>query len=80
MPKTKINSTPADEWVPDPTVCQEFKITAMTLWRWDHDAELRFPPPIKIRNRNFRSRRLLEEWKERTLRAAIERRGAVAAV
>jgi len=21
----------------------------MTLWRWDHDPELHFPPPVKIR-------------------------------
>jgi len=58
-----------DEFVPDPQVLAEFGITAMTAWRWDHDpelAELGWPPPIKIRSRNFRSRRHLERFKEAT--------------
>jgi hypothetical protein len=37
------------ELVPDPQVCREFQITSMTLWRWDHDPDLKFPPPIRIR-------------------------------
>jgi hypothetical protein len=57
-----------DEFVPDTNVCREFGITAMTLWRWDHDERLRFPPAIKIRRRNFRSRRALEEFKAAAIR------------
>ena len=56
-----------DSFVPDPQVCREFGITAMTLWRWTNDAALRFPPPIEIRKRNFRSRRALEEFKTRMI-------------
>jgi hypothetical protein len=48
---------PPDDLVPDPAVCREFDITLMTLWRWDHDPELNFPLPVKIRQRKFRSRR-----------------------
>jgi len=74
MPKAKVNSVPDDEWVPDPVVCQEFGITAMTLWRWDHDPELGFPPPFKVRNRKFRRRQQINEWKNSWWRAAIARR------
>lgn len=63
-----------DQLVPDPVVCKEIGVTSMTLWRYDHDPELNFPAAIKIRSRNFRSRRLLEAWKTRMLRRAIEQR------
>jgi predicted DNA-binding transcriptional regulator AlpA len=63
-----------DELVPDPQVAREFNVTPMTIWRWDHDAGLGFPPPIKIRTRNFRSRRALEAFKECLMRGALEAR------
>ncbi len=68
--------------MPDPKVCKEFSVTPMTVWRWDHDpakANLGWPPPIKIGERKFRSRRLLEEFKANLLRMAIEARGGKAA-
>jgi predicted DNA-binding transcriptional regulator AlpA len=71
--------TGRDELVPDPQVWKEFSISAMTLWRWNQDPALNFPPPIKIRNRNFRSRRELEAFKERMVRIAFEARGRKAA-
>jgi hypothetical protein len=41
-------------------------ISAMTLWRWDHDPA-KAPPgwqlPIKIGTRNYRTRRMLETVK-----------------
>jgi hypothetical protein len=46
----------------------------MSLWRWTRDTALNFPPPIAIRNRNFRSRKQLEAFKERMLRKAIRQR------
>jgi hypothetical protein len=67
--------TPFDELVPDPKVSREFGISSMTLWRWTHDAALKFPQPIKIRGRCFRSRRLLEEFKTKLLSDAIAHRG-----
>ena len=75
MPKLDL----PDELVPDPTVCRELNISSMTLWRWDHDPELRFPPPIMIRRRKFRVRRLLEQWKAGMLRQAITRRSTAEA-
>ena len=65
-----------DQFVPDPQVCKEFGITAMTLWRWDHDAELGFAPRIQIRGKNYRSRKLLEQFKQRMVAVAIAKRKA----
>jgi hypothetical protein len=67
-----------DQLIPDPQICSEFNITPMTIWRWDHDPtliELGWPPAVKIRNRKFRSRNLVESFKARLLRHALEQRG-----
>jgi hypothetical protein len=63
-----------DELVPDPTVWREFGVSSMTGWRWTRDADLDFPPPIKIRNRCFRSRREIEQFKNRMMREGVQRR------
>lgn len=65
-----------DELVPDPRVWLEFGVSSMTGWRWTHDPNLGFPAPVRIRNRNYRRRRALEEFKDRMARSAIEQRGA----
>ncbi len=62
-----------DTLVPDTLVLKEFGISSMSLWRWDHDPDLGFPPPIRIRRRKFRSRLALEEFKTRMIRSAIAR-------
>lgn len=63
-----------DEFVPDQKVWREFGISSMSGYRWTHDPNLNFPPAIKIRTRCFRSRRALEEFKERMMRSAISHR------
>jgi predicted DNA-binding transcriptional regulator AlpA len=63
-----------DKLVPDPVVWREFGITSMTLYRWTNDAKLNFPPPIKIRKKNFRSRAALEQFKTRMMRNAVTQR------
>jgi hypothetical protein len=63
-----------DELVPDPVVAREFGISLMSLWRYTHDPKLNFPAAIKIRNRNFRSRRQLEAFKSLMLRRAVAAR------
>jgi hypothetical protein len=65
-----------DELVPDPQVWNELGITSMTGWRYTNDPQLNFPPPIKIRTRNFRSRRMLEDFKQRMLRLTLAERAA----
>src|SRR5262249_57560971 len=71
---TRPSDTNFDNLIPDRVVCSEFGVTAMTLWRWTRDAELNFPPPIAIRNRNFRSRQQIEAFKRRMLRRALRQR------
>ena len=63
-----------DTLIPDPKVAAEFSVSLMTLWRWSHDPALGFPKAIKVRNRNFRSRHAIEQFKNRLMREAISRR------
>jgi predicted DNA-binding transcriptional regulator AlpA len=75
MAKSTAKSEAPDELVPDPVAAQELGISLMGMWRYTNDPALDFPVAVKIRNRNFRSRRQLEEWKARLLSAAIKQRG-----
>lgn len=63
-----------DALIPDPKVWKAFGVTPMTGYRWTHDPKLNFPQPVKIRTRNFRRGRELNEFGERLLREAIARR------
>jgi hypothetical protein len=63
-----------DELVPNPLVAKECGVSLMTLWRWDGDSEMAFPPPIYINRRIFRSRKLLEAFKKDMLHKAVEQR------
>jgi hypothetical protein len=63
-----------DALVPDPQVAREFNVTLMTLWRWTNNPRLGFPPPVKIQNRNYRSRRKLEIFKLNLVNEAIRAR------
>jgi hypothetical protein len=64
-----------DTLVPDPQVCQEFGgITLKCLYDWTRDPALDFPAPIKVKNRNYRSRKALEAFKERMTQQAIRNR------
>ena len=73
----KLCETPVslgdDTLVPDPLVCREFSISKMSLWKWTRDQKLGFPPVIKIRRHNYRSRRALDAFKARLMREAISR-------
>jgi hypothetical protein len=60
-----------DSLVPDAQVAKELGISVMGLWRRSNDPDEDFPAPIKIRSRNFRSRRALEQYKARKLREAM---------
>lgn len=66
------SSSSDDQYIPDPEVQRRYNITAMTLWRWDHDQTLGFPPPIRIRHRKYRSAKALAEF-ERRRAAAVEK-------
>jgi hypothetical protein len=63
-----------DTLVPGPQVEREFGVTAMTLWRWDQNKSLGFPPAIRINGRTYRSRQMLEAFKQRLLAQALKAR------
>src|SRR5262245_61552542 len=42
-----------------------YGVTTRTLMRWDETPDLDFPPPILVRKRRFRDRRLLEQWERK---------------
>jgi hypothetical protein len=53
-----------DELVPDKQVRKECGgVCRMTIYRWERDPNLKFPPAVKINNRKYRSRILLEQFK-----------------
>ena len=67
-----------DELVPDLQAAKELNISLMTVWRWDRDPELAalgWPPPVYIRERKYRGRRKLEQFKSALLRRAVKTRG-----
>jgi predicted DNA-binding transcriptional regulator AlpA len=59
----------AKKLLPDPKVCERYNVTPMTLWRWDHDPDLNFPKPIRIRSRKYRDERELDAFDECRKRA-----------
>jgi hypothetical protein len=63
-----------DELVPNRKAQTEFGVTAMTIWRWDRDSKLGFPPAIRINGRTYRSRQQLEAFKQRLLAQALKAR------
>jgi len=67
-----------DTFVPEARVREEFDVTAMTLHRWDNDPLLGFPSPITIRGRKYRSRKQLQEFKERQIKLAVANRKLIA--
>ncbi|MGX1348224.1 putative DNA-binding transcriptional regulator AlpA [Bradyrhizobium elkanii] len=83
MPNTPSRQVPEaqptpDQLVPDPVVAREFGgVSLMTLYRWTNDPKLGFPPPVKIRTKNFRSRRAIEDFKARMMRSAVSRRSEI---
>jgi hypothetical protein len=79
MPNINV-ADEVDELVPDPQAAKELNISLMTVWRWDRDPELAalgWPPPIYIRKRKYRGRKLLEKFKSAALRSAIKTRNKV---
>jgi hypothetical protein len=56
-----------DDLVPDRIIMAELNVGRMTLHRWSKDPGLGFPVKVKIRQRNFRSRKKFEAFKARMI-------------
>jgi predicted DNA-binding transcriptional regulator AlpA len=73
--KPAVSAPDDDTLIPDTEVVKMFSCTSMTLWRWDRDKTLNFPPKISIRRRNYRSLRALNEFRQRMSETALAERG-----
>jgi hypothetical protein len=52
-------------YVPDGIVAAvRYKRSLATLWRWDHDPDMGFPKPIRIRGRKYRDEAELDAFDE----------------
>lgn len=58
-----------DNLIPDTDVRKRYKISAMTLWRWDHNPASGFPRPIYINRRKYRYENELRAWEAARPRA-----------
>jgi predicted DNA-binding transcriptional regulator AlpA len=56
--------------LPDPIVCRRYGVSAMTIWRWEHDPQLDFPKAIRIRRRKYRDESELDAFDARQAEAA----------
>jgi hypothetical protein len=50
------------KYIPDPLVAARYGVHAVTLWRWDKNPALNFPPPITINKRKYRDVAALDAW------------------
>lgn len=63
MATTKINvASDSSGLLPDPSVAARYQVTSRTIDRWDRQAGLNFPKPIRINNRKYRRLDELETW------------------
>jgi predicted DNA-binding transcriptional regulator AlpA len=46
-------SQTSDNLLPGPRVDQRYGISAMTRWRWERNAALAFPKPLRINGRCY---------------------------
>jgi predicted DNA-binding transcriptional regulator AlpA len=61
-----------DRLIPDPLVAKRYGVSPMTIWRWDHDPELNFPKPHRIKKRKYRRQSELVEWERRCAPRRVE--------
>jgi predicted DNA-binding transcriptional regulator AlpA len=51
-----------DRLIPDPQMRKRYGVSEMTVWRWDRQPDLGFPPPIRINGRKYRRFSKLLAW------------------
>jgi predicted DNA-binding transcriptional regulator AlpA len=60
----------ATEFIPGPKLRAKLGISAVTLWRWRHDKEIRFPAPKVINGRLYYPVGAVTAWLARQADAA----------
>ena len=46
-------SKPDEELLPAASTRNRYRVSDMTLWRWENDPDLDFPKPIRINGRRY---------------------------
>ena len=54
--------------LPEAKVRERYGVSSMTLWRWDRNSSLKFPPPLRINNRKYRDAAKLDAFDAARLR------------
>jgi hypothetical protein len=54
--------------LPEAKVRERYGVSSMTLWRWDRNSSLNFPPALRINNRKYRDSAKLDAFDEARLR------------
>ena len=50
------------EWLGGAQLAAMLGVSSMTIWRWERDPDLKFPPPAIIRDRKYWSRAAVNKW------------------
>lgn len=59
-------SNTQSEWIPASQLAVMLgNVSAMTIWRWERDPKLTFPPPTVINGRKYWNRDDVNEWMRR---------------
>jgi len=59
------------QYIPGLEVRDRYRVSDMTIWRWLHDDELKFPRPTVINRRRYWLIEELERWeRDRAARAS----------
>jgi predicted DNA-binding transcriptional regulator AlpA len=53
---------PNQKWLNDKQVAEHIGTTTQTLWNWDQDPDLAFPPAVKIGRLKLRNLDDVEAW------------------
>ena len=62
--------------IPDVKVQKRYGVSAMTIWRWDHDPSLEFPKARYIRGRKYRDEAELDAFDEKLPTTKTDAAGA----
>src|SRR6476660_7821458 len=58
----KVSAVSEKRLLPDTIVCRRYGVCSMTLWRWDHDPNLKFPKPLRISGLKYRDQNELDAF------------------
>ncbi len=60
-----------DTFLPGPRVDERYGISPMTRWRWERNAALNFPKPLKINGRCYWRIQELAGWERERARDTV---------